>query len=468
MSGERYGSIGKPSAADTHRERAGLAARRVAMEILIQVESRAAFANVLLGARLPALSPADRRLATRLVLGTVAWRGRLDYEIEHFVARSLSEIDLPSLQILRMGLFQLRFLDRIPKHAAVDTAVELAKIESGTASRQRAGFVNAVMRRAAREVFPLPDRSVDEAGAIAVEYSHPRWMVESFIQWFGKADAESLLKADNEAAPNTIRINLARASREEILRRFAAEGVEIDSFGQAAETVILKGAPPFNSDCFRDGLFLPQTISSQIIPRMLGPREGATVADCAAAPGGKATHLAELVGTSGRVLAIDVNLTGLGNTRRIADRLQHKNIQLVRADVASVLPPIRPGGLDYVLLDAPCTGLGTMRAHPDIRWRVTLRDSVRISALQQQMLANCAQLVRPGGAIVYSVCTISPLEGEQVAEAFLRTHPEFTVDRDPPNGAEYGQWLDEQGYLRTRPDRGGLDGFFAARLIRKA
>jgi 16S rRNA (cytosine967-C5)-methyltransferase len=441
----------------------GLASRLAAAEILYRVDQESGYADVLLGARLPEFAPADRRLITRLVLGTIAWRGRLDYELKHLTGRKLDGIQPVALAILRMGLFQLRFLDRIPQHAVVDTAVSLAKRNAD--SRKAQGFVNAVMRRATRETAPMPSRERDEKSFLAVEYSHPRWMVERFVTWFGIADAERLMAANNEAAPNVIRVNLARGSRAEIVERLEKDGFEIGTNGRAPETIVLNGAPQFESAAYREGLFHAQSEASQMVARMLAPRAGAIVVDCAAAPGGKSTHLAELVGERGRVIAVDLNQGGLRNARGLAQRLRCANVGFVCADL-SAAAPIRAASVEYVLLDAPCTGLGTLREHPEIRWRLKPDDPARMAAIQIRMLENAAALVGPGGAIVYSVCSVAPAEGEGVIDEFLGRHPEFEIDARPPSYEEIKDVIDARGFLKTRPDLGGLDGFFAARLIR--
>src|SRR5208337_4014714 len=219
----------------------GLASRMAAAEILYRVDQESGYADVLLGGRLPDFPPADRRLITRLVLGTLAWRGRLDYELAHLTGRKLEGIQPAALAIMRMGLFQLRFLDRIPQHAVVDTAVSIAK-RIPEASKA-AGFVNAVMRRATRETAPMPARERNEKSYLAVMYSHPRWMVD----WFGVANAERLMTANNDAAPNVIRLNLARGSRAEIIEKLSADGFGIGAPGRAPETIVLNSAPQFES-----------------------------------------------------------------------------------------------------------------------------------------------------------------------------------------------------------------------------
>ncbi|WP_324095552.1 16S rRNA (cytosine(967)-C(5))-methyltransferase RsmB [Candidatus Binatus sp.] len=441
----------------------GLASRLAAVEILYRVDQKSGYADVLLGGRLPDFAPADRRLITRLVLGTLAWQGRLDFELAHLTGRKLAGIQPAALAIMRMGLFQLRFLDRIPQHAVVDTAVSLAK--RIPEARKASGFVNAVMRRATRETAPMPARERNEKSFLAVAYSHPRWMVERFVDWFGVANAERLMTANNDAAPNVIRLNLARGSRAEIVEKLRADGFEIGAPGRAPETLVLNGAPNFESRAYREGLFHAQSEASQMAVRMLAPRAGVTVADCAAAPGGKATHLAEMVGERGRVIAVDLNFNGLKNARDLARRLRHRNVEFVCADLTAAAP-LAPSTFEYVLLDAPCTGLGTLREHPEIKWRLKPADLARMAAIQSRMLDNAASLVRPGGAIVYSVCSIAPEEGEAVVDGFLARHGDFEIDHDMA-ARESKDVIDARGFMKTRPDIGGLDGFFAARLIRR-
>jgi 16S rRNA (cytosine967-C5)-methyltransferase len=441
---------------------AGLPARREALAVLLRVERDGAFADVLLGHRLDAFAPTDRRLVTQLVLGTIAWRDRLDYELARISSRKLDDLDPAIRAILRMGLYQFRMLSRIPGHAAVDTAVTLAREAGGGGA---AGFVNAILRNALRKSIELPARGAGDAEYLALAYSHPEWMVREFIRWFGSDEAESLMRANNEAAPNVLRLNPARGSADELRTSIERGAMEIRGGGHFPETVILNGAANLDSDAWRAGAFHLQSEASQMVARMLAPAAGASVIDCAGAPGGKATHLAEMAGAAGRVVILDLNLAGLRNARAVAMRLRHRNVGFARCDAASALP-LRPRSAQYVLLDAPCTGIGTLREHPEIRWRLQAGDFARMARLQAPMLENAAALVRPNGVIVYSVCSFAPAEGPELVRAFLAAHRDFRIDSNPPHASEFGDALDRDGFLRTRPDRGGLDGFFAARLIR--
>jgi len=443
---------------------AGLRARRAAYEILLRVDQRGAFADLLLGHRLPAFPvAADRRLITQLVLGTLAWRGRLDFELARISSRELERMTPEILTVLRMALYQIRMLTRIPKHAAVDTAVSLARAVAGPAP---AGFVNAILRNAIRAAVALPQRAVDEIGHLAVVYSHPRWLVEKFVDWLGVDGAETLMAANNTAAPNVMRLNLARADADSLIKLMQKDGLRITRRGRLPETVAVEAGALFESVSFREGLFQPQSEASQLVARLLAPSKGALVIDCAGAPGGKASHLAELVGRRGRVIAFDINFAGLKNTLALARRLRHHNMLCVQGDARGPLP-LQPGSCKFVLLDAPCTGLGTLREHPEIRWRLKPDDITRMSLMQDRMIEYAATLIAPDGVLVYAVCSIAPDEGLRIAQRFLDRHLDFAVDRSTRLRTEFADLLDDAGFMRTRPDREGLDGFFAARLIRR-
>jgi 16S rRNA (cytosine967-C5)-methyltransferase len=442
----------------------GLDSRRAAIEILLRVERERGFADVLLGNRLPNFEVRDRRLITSLVLGVIAWRGRLDYEIAILCGRKIDTIDPQVLAILRLGLYQLRFLTRTAKHAVVDTCVRLAKEQDTTSAAS--GLINAVMRRATREQATMPDRARDSIAYLAVAYSHPRWMVERFIEWFGADEVESLLAANNTAAPNVIRLNLSRDKHAVIQERLRNEGFNFEEGAGLPETVILKSAANFDSPAYREGLFHLQSEASQWVTRLVSPRAGAAILDCAAAPGGKTTHLAELAGDRATIVAADISHAGLLKVRAVANRLAHRNIHLVEADM-TLSAPLQEGCFDAVLLDAPCTGLGTMREHPEIRWRLKPGDPARMAAVQSRMLKSVAAIVRRGGVLVYAVCSLAPQEGPQVIESFLASNREFAVDRGAIVADGFPIPLDDQGYLRTRPNRGGVDGFFAARMKRR-
>jgi 16S rRNA (cytosine967-C5)-methyltransferase len=429
-------------------------ARAVAHDVLVRVETTAAFADVLLAARLAdaALSAADQALSTRLVYGTLAWQARLDHELAALVTTPLDRLDPPVRAALRLGLYQLRFLDRVPAYAAVDASVRLA-------GRRAAGLVNAVLRRATREDIPLPDAAADPLGRLAVEWSHPRWLVERWAREVGRDELPALLAADNERPTTVVRANRRRATRDGIVAELADAGIAAGVARWAPDAVAIDhGAARLRAlPAWRDGRLAFQGEASQLVTLLLGVTPGARVLDACAAPGGKATYAAEL--GAGLVTSVDARVAGAARIAAEATRLGADAVRVAVADARR--PPLRDAAFDAVLVDAPCSGLGTLRRHPELRWRRRPEDVPRLAALQRDILAGVARLVRPGGVLVYAVCTLTRHENEDVVRGFLAGHPGFAIE---DAAALVPGALVVDGFLRTLPHRHGLDGFFAARL----
>lgn len=438
-------------------------ARAVAHEVLVRVETTDAFADVLLADRLAGttLSPADRALATRLVYGSLAWQGRLDHHLAQLVRMRLGDLDVPVLVALRLGLHQLLFLERVPAYAAVDASVRLVH----RFGRGAAGLVNAVLRRAAAAGpagLPLPDANDDPLGRLSVEWSHPRWLVERWAADFGLDALPALLAADNVRGPTAIRANSSRASRDALLAELTTAGVVARSSQWAPDAVVVKrGADLRRLAAWHEGRFAFQGEASQLIAPLLGAAREARVLDACAAPGGKTTHIASRLADTGSIVALDRAAGGVDRIRAEARRLGAA-VAVVTGDARR--PPFR-GLFDAVLVDAPCSGLGTLRRHPEVRWRRKPADVVRLSALQREVLAGVAPLVRAGGTLVYAVCTLTREENAGVVSAFLAEHPDFSIDplgrgTSPPPAS----LVTTEGFLTTLPHRDDLDGFFAARL----
>ena len=363
---------------------------------------------------------------------------------------------------LRLGLYQLLFLERVPAYAAVDSSVRLV----GRARRAAVGLVNAVLRRAAaagRDGLPLPDAAADPLGRKAVEWSHPRWLVERWARDFETDDLVRLLESDNVRGPVSIRANRLRTTRDALRAELAAAGAEaIDGEWAADALVVRRGAALLRATpAWRAGRFAFQGEASQLVAPLVAPAPGARVLDACAAPGGKTAHLAALVG-GGSVVALDVRPAGAS---RILGEARRLGADAVRALVADARRPPLAGRFDAVLVDAPCSGLGTLRRHPEVRWRRGPEDITRLAALQREILDGVAPLVRPGGTLVYAVCTLMEEENEAVIRGFLAAWPWFAVD-DPSRGVEgrVREALTGDGFLRTLPHRDDLDGFFVARL----
>jgi len=440
--------------------------RGLAHEVLVRVETEEAFADVLLAHRLEAtrLSVADRALVTRLVYDTLAWQGRLDHHLSQLVRRPLASLDPTVRAALRLGLCQLTILERVPAHAAVDTSVRLARRGGGPGA---AGLVNAVLRRAAREgatSHVLPDAETDPIERLAVELSHPRWLVELWARELGVDEARALLAANNQHGRTTLRANLARTSLADLMRELTEVRVEATPgrYAPAALDVTHGAGVLRGLDAFAAGRFAFQGEASQLVAALVAPADGARMLDACAAPGGKACALA----AEGTVVALDPHVAG---ARRITAEAVRLGVSTLHATVADARRPPLAGDFDAVLVDAPCSGLGTLRRHPELRWRRQAADVGRLAALQRELLAGVAPLVRPGGTLVYAVCTLTEAETTGVVEDFLATQQRFrAVDAGAflPDAA--ATLVTSAGALRTLPHRHDLDGFFAVRLERDA
>ena len=438
-------------------------ARTLAHEVLVRVTTTDAFADVLLAERLRTseLGAADAALATRLVYGTLAWQGRLDHHLAGLVTSPLARLEPAVHAALRLGLYQLLFLERIPAYAAVDASVRLA----GRARRAAAGLVNAVLRRAAAagpSGLPLPDPAADPLGRIAVEWSHPRWLVERWARDFERDDLIRLLASDNLRGPVAVRANRLRATRDALAAELRAAGADAAPGEWASDAIVVRrGAARLRSTpAWREGRFAFQGEASQLVAPLLDLAPGARVLDACAAPGGKTAHVAALA--AGDVVALDVRLAGASHVRRETRRLGANAVHVLAGDARR--PPLR-GLFDAVLVDAPCSGLGTLRRHPEVRWRRQPADVDRLAVLQRQILDGVAPLVRPGGTLVYAVCTLMREENADVIRDFVAAAPRFTVD-DLSRGVtgRARAALTPEGFLRTLPQRDELDGFFIARL----
>ena len=423
-------------------------ARRLAFEVSLRIE-RGGRSDAELGAALSRarLSREDRGLATRIVYGVAAWRRRLDHTIGAYAARPLETIDVEALAALRIGAYQLVLLDRVPGYAAVDSTVRLL---SGRL-RRGAGFVNAVLRRIADAgEAPLPR---DETTAIGVSLSHPDWLVRLWRSELGAAAAEALMRADNEAAPTTLRCLVAR---EQALAALAIEGVGARTARFAPDALDAESAITL------PGVAIPQGEASQLVALLVGARPGERVLDACAAPGGKTAYLAALVGREGEVTAVDPGRAAQRRIRALLDACA------VRATIVTRriqdVPLERP--YDAVLDDAPCSGLGTLREHPEIRWRRSETDLAGFAARQTEILAAAARHVRPGGRLVYATCTLVRAENDDVVDAFLRGHGAFRSDQASHVHPALAELVDDRCRLRTAPHTHGTAGFFAARLVR--
>ncbi len=442
--------------------------RRTAFQILSRIERDKSYADILIDRELTAgtLQSRDRSLLTELVFGVLRRRGTLDYLIGRCSSRAAAKLERSVLMLLRLGIYQMFFLERVPASAAVNETVKLAKEFAPRA----AGFVNAVLRRFGREreAISWPDREEDPAGFLSVRHSHPRWLIEEWIRMLGKEEAEALAEAMSLAPPLTVRVNTLRTTREGLLDLLAAEGVEaLPTMWSPAGVRILSHIRPASLAPFREGLLTVQDESSQLASFFLAPLPGEDLLDLCAAPGGKATHLAQLMGNRGSILACDRDERKLRRIAESADRLGAEIIDVMAQDAS--LPLRIPGGRRFhrILVDAPCTGLGVIRRNPEAKWRLTPADPARLSELQRSILRNGARLLADGGVLLYSTCSTSREENEAVIDDFLSEQGDFVVEDLRGLFPEYAPLFTERGMFRSWPHRHGMDGFFAARLKKR-
>jgi 16S rRNA (cytosine967-C5)-methyltransferase len=399
----------------------------------------------------------DLALATQLAYGAVQRRATLDHVIEVLSGRSLDRLEPAVVAALRLGIFQLVYLDRVPDHAAVAESVELAKAES----RGGAGLVNAVLRRAAREaealVAALPDETPEHA---ALRLSHPEWIAQLWWDAFGGDTARALMAADNDPAEASLRANTLRLTVAELARRLPVETRPADGLPEgllALEPFDAHGTPEW-----REGLFMPQSRAAMTVARLLSPQPGERVLDLCAAPGGKTTHLAALMEDRGELVAVERHKGRAAGLERTARRMGATCVQVRVADAAQP----HPGRYDRVLVDPPCSDLGTLASRPDARWRKTADQPERLAQTQGAILRAGADALAPGGTLVYSTCTISPAENERVIDAFRAERGEFEAD-DLRREVPVWQHPSVPFHLQTLPNRDGTEGFFIARLRRR-
>lgn len=440
--------------------------RDLACEILRRVDLQKSYADVLLDRtlKLHPLSDPDRALLTELVYGTLRWRGKIDAEIGRHLQRPLEKTDGALRNLLRLAAYQLLFLDKIPDYAAVNEAVGLAKLRRGA---RAAGFVNGVLRNLLRDKTrsAAPNaaaRSIDE---VAAEYSHPVWLVRRWGEEFGPEAARELMRANNQRAPLCLRVNALRCGRDELLKRFAAAGVQAAAGAHSPQAVLVQSAGAVeNLPGFGGGLFQVQSEASQLVGFLLAPTAGERVLDACAAPGGKTAHLAELMDDCGELIAIDKSAPGIEKVRQNLARLGLRCARAVQADAAEELPGLAPESFDRILLDAPCSGLGTLRAHPEIKWQRTESDIQRLSRLQAKLLRRAPVYLKPGGVMIYATCALSRAENEQNIASFLAERREFELQEAASYLPLEAQAMARGSFYQALPQRDDTDGFFAARL----
>ena len=434
--------------------------RERAASVLREAEG-GVFADQLLEQARTGLDGRDRAFLLELVYGVLRNRTRIDWLLDRFSAQPVAATDAWTRNILRLAAYQLLFLDRVPPSAAVNTATELAKVHG-----RKSGYVNGLLRTLERNKgkLPLPG-DADPVTRLANLHSHPRWLVRRWSDRYGPERTEEALRRNNLPAPLCIRTNLLKGSRDELVTLLEAQGATVRRTACSPAGIEVLSSPGLAAlPAFQDGWFMVQDEAAQLVSLMLAPQPGETVLDACAAPGGKAAHLAELMQDQGQVIALESDPDRLPRIAENAARLGISIIRPVLGDAAA----FHEGTYDRMLIDAPCSGLGVLRRHPDGRWtksEKTIRDKQQA---QMRILENCSKLLKPGGVLIYATCTTENEENEDTVSHFIVKNSNNYALKEPPQHPPdmCHELIDHHGYFRSFPSSRDLDGFFAACIQR--
>jgi 16S rRNA (cytosine967-C5)-methyltransferase len=445
-------------------------ARNAAYEILRAISAnRADLPAGIAYARTMLTDERDRALAAEIATGVQRWRGALDHLIGHFAKRPIARLDGEVVDVLRLSAYQLLHLTRVPASAVVDDAVNLVKRAGKTSA---SGFVNAVLRAISRQrdALPLPappSDPLDRTGALeylSVALSHPRWLAARWYDRYGFDSTRAWMRFNNSPAPLTLRANRLRLERDDLAEKLRREEVATAPARFAPDGLVVESGHPLRGNTA--GWFVVQDEASQLVALLAGNRPGRRVLDTCAAPGGKTTAIAAtlgLAGEGGRIIACDVRERRIELLRRTVQASGATNVLIVQADLMERLPFSRP--FDCVIVDAPCSGLGTLRRDPDIRWRRREQDLDALAAAQLRMLHHASDVVAPGGRLIYATCSSEPEENEAVVDRFLQGSAAFrSVHAAEASAALPTEVVDDRGFFRTLPHVHALEGFFGAVL----
>lgn len=444
-------------------------ARQLALKVLYQVNEEGAFANLALDKLLlenKMANPKDKGLATELVYGSIKYRGYLDWVLDQFAKPKVEKMAPWIRNILRLGLYQLFFLDKVPVSAAINESVKLAKKygHPGTVK-----FVNGVLRNIERnkERLIIPDVQKNPEEYLSVIFSFPRWLAKMWIKNYGVRNALALADYFNQPSPLWIRTNILKITPDELSENLEKKGIKTVKSNKAPEGLeIIDSVEIGKLEEFRQGYFTVQDESSMLVAHVVAPQPGQVILDVCSGPGGKTSHLAELMGNKGRILAFDVHEHRLKLIQDTCRRLGITNVETILKD-ARFLCQFTQEPVDAVLVDAPCSGLGVLGRRPDARWRKSPEDIQELQIIQKEILQEAAKLVKPGGTLVYSTCTITAEENNQVIEDFLANNKEFYLDKDLNKYLPYQTEEGSQGWIQFLPFIHNTDGFFIARMKRR-
>lgn len=445
--------------------------RRIALEILNKVEKERIPANELLGKYFKNkadLSYREKAFITELVKGTLRWRDTLDWIIRQFSSYPDRRISRKLRNILRIGIYQVFYLKNVPVSVSIYATVELAK---SLTNEKIASVVNGLLRNVERNrgKIQYPSLKQNPIKAIAVQYSHPAWLVKQWLHNYGTEETISLCKANNTPPPFTLRTNSLKITREKLIDHLCKEGLSCEATQYSPEGIVLRQPADITRLLsFQKGWFIVQDEAAQMISYLVNPKPGDHILELCAAPGGKTTHLAQLMNNQGYIVAVDIRLDKISLLKENLSRLQIDIIRTVLADASRCLPLKNNAGFNRVFLDVPCSGLGVLRRHPEGKWVKSLSTISKLEKIQLDIIQNASRYVKLGGIMVYSTCTLNSEENEYIVDKFLsKAGNKFQVeDPRPFLPSQVGVFVDDQGYFKTSPCQGSLDGFFGVRIRR--
>lgn len=442
-------------------------AREAALKVLYEIENNNAYSNIELNKYLSNynLSELDKSLITELVYGVEKYKVAIDYDISQISNIQLSKISKWIINILRIGIYQIKYLDKIPESASVNESVKLAKRYGNQGSVK---FVNGVLRNYIRnkDTIIYPDKA-DLINYLSVKYSYPKWIIELFLKGYDAEFTEELLNSSNEVPDLTIRVNRLKCSKDELIQVLQEDFVEVQDAKYISDALLIKSPKPINIlKAYKDGLFQVQDESSMLVGIILDPKPGETIIDVCAAPGGKSTHIAELIQNKGLIHSRDIHSHKLKLIEENANRLGINIIKTGEYD-ATKLDNDLVDKCDRVVVDAPCSGLGIMRRKPDIKWNKENSGINSLTNLQNNIIEISSKYVKKGGILIYSTCTINKRENLDVVNNFLNNNETFKlvdISNNLPDGLSIK--TSREGYIQTYPNIDGIDGFFIAKMIR--
>ena len=439
--------------------------REIALKILLEYEKSDAYSNILLNSELNKFDVSDieKSLITKLVYGVITYKRTLDYIISKLSKVKLKKISAPIINILRLGIYQIYYLDKIPDSASVNESVKLAKKYGHQAS---ANFVNALLRNVSRkskdEFFENIENIVDK---LSIIYSYPNWIVDLYIKQYGVERTEDILKANEAELIDCIRVNALKSSRDELFDKLKADGFEVQ-LGRTSDIIYTKDIKRLlMSDYFKQGLFTVQDEAPCLVGHIIKPLPNEKILDICAAPGGKTTHLAQLSGDKADITAFELHEHRCKLIEDLCKRLNIESIKVEQRD-ATVFDEKLIGKFDKIVADVPCSGIGVIRRKPDIKWNTKEEDIEELTEIQYKILLNASKYLKKGGVLIYSTCTNNKRENEDIVERFLSENKEFKIDTIDNIHEEFVKDVFNMGMLELLPDKNGCDGFFICKMTK--